>query len=218
MKLLAIETSTNIASVAVLNHQTFDQTLIEGVKTHAKVLLPEIDKILKRHHLLIQDLDGIVFGRGPGSFTGLRVACAIAKGLALAHNKDVYPVSTLSAIIFEAKKKYSQPILALIDARMNELYWAYDEGQAPVLEQVSDAQAILPEGEAPLVIAGYGFMDYLKDFKQDLLARVSEKILITPQAGTLIQMVHEGLVQKENALTAEPIYIRNDITQGAGRG
>ena len=95
MKLLAIDTSTEIASVALMigNELTCEEQ--GSQKTHAQLLLPMIDKLMVDAGLQLNQLDGIIFGCGPGSFTGLRIACSIAKGLAYAHDLGLIPVSSL---------------------------------------------------------------------------------------------------------------------------
>lgn len=146
MKLLAIETSTAQASVA-LSYEGQIQSLEKfAQREHTQFLLPMVQTLLAEASLSVADLDGIVFGRGPGSFTGLRIACSLAKGLAFAQDLPLYPVSSLAAIAFKvfqergsypcfAEKEKSQDlaqrsipltsVLSLVDARMGELYWAY---------------------------------------------------------------------------------------------
>ena len=132
MNLLAIETSTENASVAVSFEGKFYSEEYLGAQSHAQCILPAINQLLEKIDITFSDLDGIVFGRGPGSFTGLRVACSLAKGLAYAQNLPVYPVSTLDAIraavLFENESIGSRAsvVLALIDARMNQVYWSYE--------------------------------------------------------------------------------------------
>ena len=102
MKLLAIDTSTERASVALAVGQEIQSREHLAQRQHAQFLLPVIDELLSEAGLTISQLDGIVFGRGPGSFTGLRIACSIVKGLAYAHDLAVYPVSSLLTIANDA--------------------------------------------------------------------------------------------------------------------
>ena len=102
MNLLAIDTSTEHATVAVTAHGELFSEEQGSMRQHAQFLLPMVERMLGLAGLSLTQLDGIVFGRGPGSFTGLRIACSVAKGLAYAHDLPLYPVSSLAAIAYEA--------------------------------------------------------------------------------------------------------------------
>ena len=100
MNLLAFDTSTHRATIALKVNGRLETLSQDGVSTHAKNILPLIDSLIKKCNISFNALDGIVFGAGPGSFTGLRVACSVAKGLAYACDLPLYPVSTLLAIAY----------------------------------------------------------------------------------------------------------------------
>jgi tRNA threonylcarbamoyladenosine biosynthesis protein TsaB len=133
MKLLAFDTSTETMFIAVTDGtKTWQHTAEGGAKTSA-VLIPAIMALLKEANLTLQQLDAIVFGRGPGSFTGLRTACSVAQGLAFgAGGVQVLPVDTLLAVAEEARfHSDSAQIQAVLDARMGEVYaasYAYKDG------------------------------------------------------------------------------------------
>jgi len=125
MNLLAIDTSTSYASVALeFNGTMFVEEAFE-IREHARVLLTMVERVLSSAGTELKNLDGIVFGEGPGSFTGLRIACSVAKGLAYAHDLPLYPVGSLLAIAFEARHMNTS-VLAMMDARMNQVYWMFD--------------------------------------------------------------------------------------------
>lgn len=105
-KLLAIDASTDQASVALLINGVSISEEQGSQRTHAQILLPMIDKLLTEANSSLNQLDGIVFGCGPGSFTGLRIACSMAKGLAYAHDLPLIPVSSLAAIAWTARQKH----------------------------------------------------------------------------------------------------------------
>lgn len=222
MKLLAIDTSTDLASVAVL----VDDELIcdeQGShRTHAQLLLPMIDKLMVHSGLHLSQLDGIIFGCGPGSFTGLRIACSIAKGLAYAHDLSLIPVSSLASIAWSARNlnnKINAPVLAVLDARMHEMYWSYftvDSFSAS--EQVSAASTIqVPDNEL-LILAGVGIDAYWDDFPELLKSNTTCTYNVYPNAAAMIQLSQHIGIKSVSVEKAQPVYVRNQVTQGDSRG
>ena len=128
MTLLAIDTSTERATVALAVGDTVFHDEKHNVREHAQCLLPMINGLLEKAAVSLSQLDGIVFGCGPGSFTGLRITCSMAKALAYAHDLPLFPVSSLAAI---ANKVYhvtenlkpDTHVLAMLDARMQQVYF-----------------------------------------------------------------------------------------------
>ena len=122
MKLLAIDTATEACSAALL----YDQELIEefeiAPRRHAELILPMVDRLLARAALQLADLDALAFGRGPGAFTGVRIAAGVAQGLAFAADLPIVPVSTLAALAVNHDGDAAR-LLCAIDARMGEIYW-----------------------------------------------------------------------------------------------
>ena len=128
MKLLAIETSSDVGTVALLAEETVEQQRIATPREQTERILPMIGELLATAGLPLEDLDGIAFGRGPGSFTGLRVAAAVAQGLGLAVNLPLLPVSSLAAMAQGLWRTEGQErSLVCIDARMGEVYWGVFE-------------------------------------------------------------------------------------------
>lgn len=119
--ILALETATELCSVA-LHHagHTWQETLHAG-QHHSEMLLPMVQRVLAQAGIALAGLDAIAFGAGPGSFTGLRIACGVAQGLAFAHDLPVLAVPSLEALALEAQGS----ILCAIDARMGEAYVAH---------------------------------------------------------------------------------------------
>ncbi len=121
LKILAFDTSTEYCSTALLID---GDVLVDDVyagQRHSDLLLPMVDRLLNDSGTALVDLDGIAFGAGPGSFTGLRIACAVAQGLAFGADKKVLPVSTLLAL---AQGSGADRVIAALDARMGEVYLA----------------------------------------------------------------------------------------------
>lgn len=172
MKLLAFDTSTELISMAVTRPvggvaQVWQHTGAGGAQASSG-LIPAIESLMARAELRFDALDAIVFGQGPGSFTGLRTACSVAQGLAFGAGVKVLPVDTLLAVAEEARHRHagdlaSWRVLALLDARMDELYaahYAFAQGQ---WSRPEDYQLLRPElvhaqeGEA---LAGNVFESY----------------------------------------------------------
>lgn len=142
MKLLALETSTHMLSVAL----AMDGHMIERAEFRAnggsELLLPWVQQILAEAGISLHQLDAIAFGAGPGSFTGLRLACGIAQGLAYGADLPVIPVPTLEAL---AQAHGPGRILACLDARMNEVYCAAYEVSASDIEEILAPLVVAPE-------------------------------------------------------------------------
>lgn len=121
MKVLALDTSTEYCSVAVAIDDDVRTDSVHAIQRHSELLIPMIDRLLKATGLALEQFDGIAFGAGPGSFTGLRIACSVAQGLALGAGKRIVPVSTLLAM---AEASGAARVIAALDARMREVYVA----------------------------------------------------------------------------------------------
>lgn len=224
MNLLAIDTSTETASIALLAQGVLWQEEQAAQRLHAQLILPMIAALLDKAHCELSQLDGIVFGRGPGSFTGLRIACSVAKGLAYPHDLPLFPVSSLAAIaenvFFQQQSQAGcKVVLSVLDARMNQVYWAcYTDANREVTEQVSDAEDIQIADDFPLVLAGVGCSLYRPHFKANLEARIVQELAVYPHAAAMIRLVQSGKIEAVTAGQASPVYIRNQITQGEPRG
>ena len=124
MKLLAVETSTECCSVALLRGDDIVVSETLAGQRHSELLLGMVEALLKADDIKVRDLDTIAFGAGPGSFTGLRIACGVAQGLAFGAHKKVVGISSLLALADAAAKACaSKRVLAALDARMGETYF-----------------------------------------------------------------------------------------------
>jgi len=159
--LLAIDTATEICSVALaLGNRILEHSESVGQK-HSERILPMVHGLLRAAELQLTDCDTVAFGAGPGAFTGLRIACGIAQGLAFGAGKPVIAVGNLAALALAASAKApgARRILAAIDARMQEVYWAcysIDDGElteisAPALAAAGELAAICRRSGADLV-------------------------------------------------------------------
>jgi tRNA threonylcarbamoyladenosine biosynthesis protein TsaB len=154
LRLLAIETATEACSVALLLGHEVQERFEIAPRRHAALLLPFADALLADAGVSLRQLDAIAFGRGPGSFTGLRIAAGMAQGMAFGAGLPVVPVSTLAALAQGAVQAHGvQQVLAVLDARMQEVYWgAYRRAAGGLVEAVAEerlsapAQVTLPAG------------------------------------------------------------------------
>lgn len=141
MKLLAIETATEACSVAVLVDGAVTERFEVAPRRHTELALPWADALLAEAGIAKSQLDAIAVGRGPGAFTGVRLAIALAQGIALALDRPLLPVSTLAALAMQAS---GERILAAIDARMGEIYVASFRRDGEGLIATSDEVVIAP--------------------------------------------------------------------------
>ena len=218
MRLLAIDTSTSRATLALSVGDVVYTDEQDNLKAHAKELLPMIDAMLTKSGLQLRELDGIVFGCGPGSFTGLRVTCSLAKALAYAHDLVMYPVSSLAAIAeevyhTEANLLPNTNVLAVLDARMQQLYWQSfaASGTSVMPAQVTDAADIMITPACSLIVAGVGFEEYTSQCSPQLLSQIIADRVIYPHANAMIRLVKAGLIQSVSAAEAQPLYVRNSV-------
>ncbi len=221
MKLIAIDTSTENCSVALLNEDSVAYKSEVAPQKNAEIVLEMLDSVLKENSVKKDDLDGLVLGIGPGSFTGVRIAASTVQGLALGLNLKVAKITSLEALALEALSKSSaQYVLSSIDARMGEVYIAVYKVEGSSLSLLDEEKVLKPEdavsffkhlvGDCSDVICAGSGVDILKkagmsDFK---------KYADFPQAQYLLNRGAElfslgEVVDPENAL---PLYVRNEVT------
>lgn len=216
LKLLAFDTSTETLCVAVQTgvqgEPPLEYTATGGAQA-SSALIPAIQQLLARAGLRLADLDAIVFGRGPGSFTGLRTACSVAQGLAFGASVPVLPVDTLLAVAEDARHRCgAHRVMAVLDARMGEVYFASYLHQAGAWRQQSGISLGPPAavGVQPgWTLAGNAlacFGEHVPD-----VARVEAM----PTAAALLRLapalIAAGLARP--AAEATPAYIRDKVAQ-----
>ncbi len=132
MKILAVDAATEACSAALLAGELLIERFEVIGRGHAGRLLPMADELLRETGLSVHELDGIAFGRGPGGFTGLRIAAGVAQGLAAGAGRPIVPVSNLAAVAAGAGRTTgADRVLACTDARMGQVYWAaYEDALA----------------------------------------------------------------------------------------
>jgi len=219
-KILALDTSTDACSAALLLEGELTDRFVVEPRRHTHLLLPMIDELLTDAGVKLAELDAIAFGRGPGSFAGIRIATGAAQGLALAADLPVVPVSTLQAMAW-SEGETAGPVLTVLDARMDEVYWCawdWQDGEPVPLvdEQVAaPGQMQLPPAATDRVFLGVGRgWCYREQMPPELLQQVADvQPERYPQAAAMAQLaVREfeltgGIAPDE----ARPIYLRDQV-------
>lgn len=215
MNLLAFDTSTETLSVAV---RTAGQAplVFEGAggAQASSTLIPQARELMQRAGLQWRDLDAIVFGRGPGSFTGLRTACSVAQGLAFGAGVPVLPVDTLLAVAEEARRLHgATQVVAVLDARMDQVYWArYRHGSHGWITEAAPVLSAPDEVDVP---AGWRVAGNAARVHPARLPGAGEAIEALPSAVALLHLA-PGLLASGEAVAAAhamPLYIRDKVAQ-----
>jgi tRNA threonylcarbamoyladenosine biosynthesis protein TsaB len=224
MRLLALDTSTEACSAALLLDDAILLRMEVLEREHAERLLPMVRSLLTEAGIELVSLDGLAFGRGPGAFTGLRIAAGVAQGLALGAGLRVAPVSSLAAVAEQVPATSDELILVCNDARMGEVYWGVYRRRAPgAVESLSAESVSIPDRvgeEAPAVLHATG---NALPRHPGLAGRLRASGL----------QLHEGLYPRADAVArlavpvfaaglavpaeqALPAYVRDDVARPAG--
>jgi len=216
MKLLALDTSTEACTVALsLDGEVLERSEPGG--QHAECILPMVDALLADAGLALTQLDALAFGRGPGSFTGLRIGAGVTQGLAFGADLPVVPVSSLAAL---AQGQHAARVLAAFDARMQQVYWGAYIRNAQGIMEVQNAEGVCAPQAIPAPAgedwygAGPGWDAYHQILQQQLgprLAGWQPKCL--PQARHVAELGIAGY-RTGAAIAADlalPIYVRDDV-------
>ena len=222
MKLLGLETSTEACSAAVLVNGHVVERFERTPRQHGRLLCGMVTSLLEEFDLAAGELDAIAFGRGPGSFTGLRISVALAQGLGFATEKPLIPVSTLAALAWETG---ANRIATLLDARMGQVYAAAWQRRADGLAAVVDERLCDPGELPPLPAgdwagAGSGFGAYESALPPEwrLASGISDQEA-WPRARSVIALASLAFRESRwvNASDAEPMYLRNQVADESAR-
>lgn len=220
MKLLAIETATEACSVALYLDGEVREVFRLAPREHARLVLGMADGLLAEAALNPAQLDAVAFGRGPGAFTGVRIATSVVQGIAFAAELPVVPVSTLAALAQGGCREFGwQRIATAIDARMDELYWgAY--ACADGLVQTQQEERVCPAGEVPLLEGEgwHGVGSGWNAYEDELKGRLGSAIIDScgdclPHAQDVARLAVAAFARGE-AVSAEkalPIYLRDQV-------
>lgn len=229
MNLLSFDTCTDVMSIALQRAvdgvpRTWTHTGAGGAQASG-TLIPAIQRLLREAEMRFEELDAIAFGRGPGSFTGLRTACSVAQGLAFGAGVKVLPVDTLLAVAEEARyhvasNDASLRALALLDARMDEVYAAHYEFNSGLWTQhrgyslIRPENLVLPDGwqDSSWLLAGNAFAAYGERLP---FAAPVRRIQALPTATAMLRLA-PALLAAGHAVRADealPTYIRDKVAQ-----
>ncbi|WP_027016929.1 tRNA (adenosine(37)-N6)-threonylcarbamoyltransferase complex dimerization subunit type 1 TsaB [Comamonas composti] len=214
MNLLALDTSTDTFSIAVQKGQANWQSSGPGGAQSSAQLIPAIKALMAQAGLGFSELQAIAFGRGPGSFTGLRTACAVAQGLAFAARIPVLPVDSLLAVAEQARAQHGcEALVAVLDARMNEVYHAAFHWRQGKWSSMADFGLCAPEAlDLPTgtVVAGNAQAAY-----GSRLAPQARHLQALPTAEAMLRLAPALLAQglAVPADQALPHYIRDKVAQ-----
>ena len=227
MQILAIETSTDACSLALYRDGAVLVKEAIIPKQHSQQLLPMVTALLAEAGATLTACDAIAFGRGPGSFTGIRMAAGVAQGLAFGIDVPVIPISTLAALAWRAQKQVPHATyVATLDARMQELYWAVYEDTPNGgwierhSEQLSSYAALVTfletQSVVPLVLCGPGWSVYAP-----LIAPLPTLNGLSPEwpsAMAVAELAAHSWGQGGELLPEEglPTYVRNDVARVKG--
>ena len=217
MQILALETSTELGSCALWRDGEVLERLCPSGRPHSETLLPLVRELLADAGTSFSALDGIAFGAGPGAFTGLRVACGITQGLAVAGGQPVYPVVSLAAM---AASVDAGQVLALLDARMGEVYAGAYRRQGSDYVLHGEIRVASPEAlELPAFGAWLACGNAPAAYPA-LAARLAETGIpvvagILPQAGSVARLAAAAAMRGEgiDAAIAAPLYIRDKVAK-----
>ena len=214
--MLAFDTSTDWLSVAALDGRAVHMHTERAAHANSERILPAIDAVLAEAGWRLADLDGIAFGAGPGTFTGVRIACGVAQGLSLGTDLPVVPVPTLMALAQDAwRERQAKRVFACLDARMREVYVAFHVREADAWREVGEARVLPPADVVPPAGewqgAGDGFAAYAALGRLPSVTDVDE--LAFPTARGVGEIALPWLAQGRGvpADRVQPIYVRHRV-------
>lgn len=222
MRILAIDTATEACSVALWNDGKTGAHFELCPREHTQRILPLVQQQLSDGGVTLADLDALAFGRGPGSFTGVRIGIGIAQGLALGADLPMIGVSTLMTMAQGAwRKTGATRVLAAIDARMGEVYWAeYQRNEEGVWHGEETESVLKPEAvnarlknlSGNWATVGTGWPAW-PDLAQDSGLTLTDGEILLPAAEDMLPLACQRLARQQTVAVeaAEPIYLRNEV-------
>jgi tRNA threonylcarbamoyladenosine biosynthesis protein TsaB len=216
LKILALDTSTEYCSAALrIDNGTHTREARAGQR-HSELVLGMIDELLTERGVRVRDLDGIAFGEGPGSFTGLRIACGVVQGLAFGADVPVVGIGTLLAM---AEGSGAERVVCCVDARVHEIYHAAYERAGGAWQAIREPSICAP-GAAPglpgegWLACGSGFSAYAEVLAKRYAGRLSRiDLALYPHARDIAALAvpafEEGRAVRADA--AAPVYLRDKV-------
>lgn len=221
--ILALDSSTDACSVALYDHGKLTALFELAAKSHTQRLLPMVDELLVSNGHSLGDLDAIAFGRGPGSFTGLRICMGIVQGLAFGAQLPVIPVSTLEAMalgFYRANPSITLPVLVALDARMNEVYCGVFVPDGQRVKSLAEEMVIKPEllvDNAILSQRTTGFIGVGPGWHYPAMQQLAPDSIVIdthPRAEDMALIAADLWAENKaiNILDAQPVYLRDSVS------
>ncbi len=220
MNLLAIDTSTDFCSVAVSRGGRIFSRHEQAAQRQAEIILGVVEAVLAEARLALADIGGIAYGAGPGSFTGLRIACGVTQGLALARGIGVIGVGTLLALAEEAAEELScERVIACLDAHMGEVYHAAYRKEASGWQEILAPGVYKPEAVPSVSGSGWigcgsGFAVHgarLASRHETRLSAVRPELAPTARAALRLAAPRFAAGEAMDAAAAVPVYLRDKV-------
>ncbi len=216
MKILSIETSCEQGSVALLTDDALVARRLEGSASHSEGILVVIRELLAEAGIVAGALDAVAFGSGPGAFTGLRLACGVAQGLALGAGLGIAPVSSLAALALQARERR---VFAATDARMGEIYCeAFVAGGGGFPVSAGKPLCCAPDAASPPEGIWYGIGSAFNAYPEVLGRRLQQRLSgcladAVPRAEE-VALLGAQLARSEGLVSVElaaPLYVRDKV-------
>lgn len=222
MKLLAIETATESCSAALLMDDEVICLSEIAPRRHNELILSMCEQVLAQAELKLSQLDTIAFGRGPGAFTGVRLAASVTQGIALGQDLPVVPVSSLTALAQGAyEEQQAQEVFSCIDARMQEVYYGYYKlGSEKIMQLVGEEHVIAPnlidvEVSKDCYGVGSGWKIYAEILLESINSSIAFEAERFPQAEYVAKLAKVYFQQgmSVSAVEALPVYLRDNVAE-----
>lgn len=222
MKLLALETSTEACACALYVDGAILERAEFAPRQHTHLILPMAEQLLAEAGITPKQLDGVAFGRGPGSFTGVRIACSVAQGIGFAANIPVAPISSLAALAQQMYQIHGyQQVCVAFDARMQEVYWGMYQLNAQNIMQLQGEECVCAAHCVPLpseIQTWYGVGSGWAAYETALTTRLNGYVTgydnttyLHASALIPIALIMFAQQQVYSAENVTPVYIRNKI-------
>ncbi len=220
MKLLAIDTATEACSAALHIDGVTTTKYEVAPRKHAEFILSMVDELLAESSLSLTQLDALAFGRGPGAFTGVRIATGVIQGLSMSVDCPVVPVSTLAALAQGAISE-SKQVACAIDARMGEVYWGlYQANESNIMRLVGEECVCPPDAvHIPASDGWYGVGSGWETYANELQTRLAGSLSgfrpgDYPSAEAICTLAIDAYQRGEavDAAEAQPVYLRDKVT------
>ncbi len=226
MRLLAIDTATEACSAALHIDGAITTKYQVAPRKHAELILTMVDELLSESGVLLSQLDALAFGRGPGAFTGVRIATGVIQGLAMSADLPVVPVSTLAALAQGAMTE-SKQLACAIDARMGEVYWAlYQANDAAIMQLVGEEIVCPPDsirffdsGDSVESDSWFGVGSGWETYGSELQNQMGDALAgfrlgDYPSAKAICALAIDAYQRGDTVDAAEalPVYLRDKVT------